>query len=226
MISEANTSDQARDKSMARQKQSFFGKIMGGDVAQAQEEEYYVEEVVEEAPATEIVAAEEELEDDEDYLEEGEEGEEYYEDEEEEEEEVAPEPAAKPQKPAQVSTPISKQDEDWMTDYEGALNIDMYQTKDNVIIKSTIAGVRPDDIDITAANDMVTISGSRRREEKISDDDYFYQECYWGGFSRSVIVPVDIDSEQIEADLKDGILTVVVPKAAKAKTKKVKVKGL
>ncbi|HAG27303.1 TPA: hypothetical protein DCG61_00755 [Patescibacteria group bacterium] len=211
---------------MARQKQSFFGKIMGGDVAQAQEEEYYVEEVVEEAPATEIVAAEEELEDDEDYLEEGEEGEEYYEDEEEEEEEVAPEPAAKPQKPAQVSTPISKQDEDWMTDYEGALNIDMYQTKDNVIIKSTIAGVRPDDIDITVANDMVTISGSRRREEKISDDDYFYQECYWGGFSRSVIVPVDIDSEQIEADLKDGILTVVVPKAAKAKTKKVKVKGL
>lgn len=226
MIFEVISSVQARDKSMARQKQSFFGKIMGGDVAQAQEEEYYVEEVVEEAPTAEVVAAEEELEDDEDYLEEGEEGEEYYEDEDEEEEEVAPEPAAKPQKPAQVSTPISKQDEDWMTDYEGALNIDMYQTKDNVIIKSTIAGVRPDDIDITVANDMVTISGSRRREEKISDDDYFYQECYWGGFSRSVIVPVDIDSEQIEADLKDGILTVVVPKAAKAKTKKVKVKGL
>jgi HSP20 family protein len=208
---------------MARQKQSFFGKIMGGDVAQTQEEQYYQEEV-QEAPATEIVAAEEELEDDEDFLEEGEEGEEYYED--EEDEDMASEPETKPQKPAQVSTPISKQDEDWMTDYEGALNIDMYQTKDNVIIKSTIAGVRPDDIDITVANDMVTISGSRRREEKIADDDYFYQECYWGGFSRSVIIPVDIDSEHIEADLKDGILTVVIPKAAKAKTKKVKVKGL
>lgn len=218
---------QARDKSMARQKQSFFGKIMGGDVAEAQEEEYYEEEVPMNSVVEEDVEDEEELEDDEAYLEEGEEGEDYYEDdEEEEEEESAPEPAAKPQKPAQVSTPISKQEEDWMTDYEGALNIDMYQTKDNVIIKSTIAGVRPDDIDITVANDMVTISGSRRREEKISDDDYFYQECYWGGFSRSVIVPVDIDSEQIEADLKDGILTVVIPKAAKAKTKKVKVKGL
>ena len=113
-----------------------------------------------------------------------------------------------------------------MNDYEGALNIDMYQTKDNVIIKSTIAGVRPDDIDITVANDMVTIKGSRSREEKITNDDYFYQECYWGSFSRSVIVPVDIDSEQIEADLKDGILTIIIPKAAKAKTKKVKVKGL
>ncbi len=86
--------------------------------------------------------------------------------------------------------------------------------------------MRPDDIDITVANDMVTIQGSRAREEKVHEDDYFYQECYWGGFSRSVIVPVDIDSEHIEADLKDGILTVVVPKAAKAKTKKVKVKGL
>ncbi len=116
--------------------------------------------------------------------------------------------------------------EEWLNDFEGQLNIDMYQTKDNVIIKSTIAGVRPEDIDITVANDMVTIKGSRRKEENIAADDYFYQECYWGNFSRSVIIPVDIDSENIEADLKDGILTVIIPKAAKAKTKKVRVKGL
>ena len=116
--------------------------------------------------------------------------------------------------------------EEWLNDFEGQLNIDMYQTKDNVIIKSTIAGVRPEDIDITVANDMVTIKGARRKDENIPQDDYFYQECYWGNFSRSVIIPVDIDSENIEADLKDGILTVIIPKAAKAKTKKVKVKGL
>ncbi len=116
--------------------------------------------------------------------------------------------------------------EEWLTDFEGQLNIDMYQTKDNVIIKSTIAGVRPEDIDITVANDMVTIKGARKKEEIIAQDDYFYQECYWGNFSRSVIIPVDIDSETIEADLKDGILTVIIPKAAKAKTKKVKVKGM
>ena len=116
--------------------------------------------------------------------------------------------------------------EEWMNDFEGQLNIDMYQTKDNVIIKSTIAGVRPEDIDITVANDMVTIKGARKKEEAIAQDDYFYQECYWGNFSRSVIIPVDIDSESIEADLKDGILTVIIPKAAKAKTKKVRVKGM
>ena len=223
---------------MARQKQSFFGKIMGGNVAEPEavekvyvDQDYYdegspvavaVDNSLESDDEEEVetVAADEELDEGEDYSDEEDEDEGEYEDVPDDE------PVAAPVKPAAVSTPISKQDEDWMTDYEGALNIDMYQTKDNVIIKSTIAGVRPDDIDITVANDMVTIQGTRSREEKISDDDYFYQECYWGGFSRSVIVPVDIDSEHIEADLKDGILTVIVPKAAKAKTKKVKVKGL
>lgn len=136
--------------------------------------------------------------------------------------EQADERAQEPEAP--VAT--DKKEEDWMSDYEGALNIDMYQTKDNVIIKSTIAGVRPEDVDITVANDMVSIKGSRHKEENVVQDDYFYQECYWGSFARSVIVPVDIDSEHIEADLKDGILTIVIPKAAKAKTRKVKVKGL
>lgn len=126
----------------------------------------------------------------------------------------------------QATKPTKENGEEWLTDFEGQLNIDMYQTKDNVIIKSTIAGVRPEDIDITVANDMVTIKGMRKKEENISQEDYFYQECYWGNFSRSVIIPVDIDSEEIEADLKDGILTVIIPKAAKAKTKKVKVKGM
>ncbi|MBX4188209.1 MAG: Hsp20 family protein [Candidatus Doudnabacteria bacterium] len=117
-----------------------------------------------------------------------------------------------------------KQDE-WMNDFEGQLTIDMYQTKDNVIIKSTIAGVKPDDIDITIANDMVTIRGERSRDFEASAEDYFYQECYWGSFSRSVVLPVDVDIENVSADLKDGILSVVLPKAAKARAKKIRVGG-
>jgi HSP20 family protein len=113
--------------------------------------------------------------------------------------------------------------EDWLSEYEGQLTIDMYQTKDNVIIKSTIAGVKPEDIDVTIANDMVTIRGERVRDFEASSEDYFYQECYWGSFSRSVVLPVDVDIEQVNADLKDGILTVVLPKAAKAKAKKIRV---
>jgi HSP20 family protein len=208
---------------MPRKEKSFFGKIMGGDVTDvnvADEEEILEEEDVA------VVDDDDELEDEEEEMDEVEETEDDEGDYEEDEEEEAPAPQAIPEDEEVPTSPVSQKDEEWMNDYEGALNIDMYQTKDNVIIKSTIAGVRPDDIDITVANDMVTIKGSRSREEKITQDDYFYQECYWGSFSRSVIVPVDIDSENIEADLKDGILTVIVPKAAKAKTKKVKVKGL
>lgn len=201
---------------MPRKEKSFFGKIMGGDVTEEpvmvkhQEPAYSDDE--DEELVEELIDDEEEMYEESEAEEEG-----------EAEEVYQPEPVAVPEP---QPSPVSKQDEDWMNDYEGALNIDMYQTRDNIIIKSTIAGVRPDDIDITVANDMVTIKGTRRREETISQDDYFYQECYWGGFSRSVIVPVDIDSESIEADLKDGILTIIVPKAAKAKTKRVKVKGL
>ncbi|OGE73983.1 MAG: hypothetical protein A3I07_04405 [Candidatus Doudnabacteria bacterium RIFCSPLOWO2_02_FULL_42_9] len=113
--------------------------------------------------------------------------------------------------------------EDWLSEYEGQLTIDMYQTKDNVIIKSTIAGVKPEDIDVTIANDMVTVRGERKRDFEASSEDYFYQECYWGSFSRSVVLPVDVDIENVSADLKDGILTVVLPKAAKSKAKKIRV---
>jgi HSP20 family protein len=123
----------------------------------------------------------------------------------------------------QGATPAAGSSEDWLSEYEGQLTIDMYQTKDNVIIKSTIAGVRPEDIDVTIANDMVTIRGERKRDFDASSEDYFYQECYWGSFSRSVVLPVDVDIENVTADLKDGILTVMLPKAAKAKAKKVRV---
>jgi HSP20 family protein len=184
---------------------SFFGKIMGDNTAEETE-------TVSQVRVTEIEPEELTTEEDEEEMEV------------QQEEYEEPVPPSQPAREAEGANP--QQNEDWLTDYEGQLNIDMYQTKDNVIIKSTIAGVRPEDIDITVANDMVTIKGSRRREENVTQDDYFYQECYWGNFSRSVIIPVDIDSENIEADLKDGILTVIVPKAAKAKTKKVKVKGL
>jgi len=115
--------------------------------------------------------------------------------------------------------------EDWLSEYEGQLTIDMYQTKDNVIIKSTIAGVKSEDIDVTIANDMVTIRGERKRDFEVASEDYFYQECYWGNFSRSVVLPVDVDIDNVSADLKDGILTVILHKAAKARAKKIKVGG-
>ena len=87
-----------------------------------------------------------------------------------------------------------------------------------------MGGVKPEDIDISINNDMVTIRGKRQEEETIQEDDYFYQECYWGGFSRSIILPTEIIPEKVDASLKNGVLTVRLPKAKKTQSVSVKVK--
>jgi HSP20 family protein len=122
---------------------------------------------------------------------------------------------------------LEKQDsaEDWFAeDYEGQLSVDVYQTKDKIIVKSTIAGVKPDDLEIYIHNDLLTIRGKREQEIEKQDVDYFYKECYWGGFSRSIILPVEVQSDKIEATLKNGVLTVVLPKSQKSKLINVQVK--
>ncbi|PLX24650.1 hypothetical protein C0580_04585 [Candidatus Parcubacteria bacterium] len=96
---------------------------------------------------------------------------------------------------------------------EGQLSVDVYQDKSNIIIKSTIAGVEPEDIDITFDNDMITVRGKRKKDLTVDEGDYFYQECYWGGFSRSIILPVEVQEEKIKATIKNGVLTITLPKA-------------
>ncbi len=123
--------------------------------------------------------------------------------------------------------PAEPKKEDWLDsqeETEGQLTLDVFQDPDNIVIKSTIAGVRPEDLDISINNDMLTIKGERKREETVKEDDYFYQECYWGAFSRSVILPMEVEADKIEALLKDGVLTIKLPKSRKAKARKIQVK--
>lgn len=108
---------------------------------------------------------------------------------------------------------------------EGQLSVDVYQTADAVVIKSTIAGVKPEDIDIAIDNDVLTIRGSRQTEEMVRIEDYFYQECYWGNFSRSIVLPIEVKSDEVEAALKNGVLTIILPKTKKNKSVAVKVKS-
>lgn len=121
------------------------------------------------------------------------------------------------------------QEETWnqsvASDTEGQLTIDVYQTDNDIVIKSTIAGVKPEDLDISINNDMVTIKGERKNEEVINQGNYYYQECYWGSFSRSVLLPVDVISDKTEASLKNGILTLRLPKADTTKIKRIQVRG-
>lgn len=117
----------------------------------------------------------------------------------------------------------TEEDHNETPEEEGQLTIDVYQTSDEMVIKSTIAGVKQDDLDITIATDMVTIQGVRRKDESISPEDYYYQELYWGPFSRSVILPQEVDTESAKAALKDGILTIRLPKFERGRTKKLRI---
>lgn len=121
--------------------------------------------------------------------------------------------------------PVTAREQNWGSDSEGQLTIDVYQTEDFVVIKSTIAGVKPEDLDVSINNDMITIKGERKNDEEITGENYYYQECYWGTFSRSVVLPVDVLPDKIEASLKNGILTIRLPKADTTKTKKIQVRG-
>lgn len=128
------------------------------------------------------------------------------------------------EKEKKISPPQKKEPEDWLAESEGQLTIDVYQTPNEIVIKSTIAGVKPEDIDITMTNDMITIKGSREKDEEVKEEDYYYQECYWGAFSRSVILPVDVEADKAQAKMKNGILTIRLPKAEKVKTKKIEIR--
>lgn len=109
------------------------------------------------------------------------------------------------------------------TEPVGQLTVDVYQTPDDIVIESAIAGVRPEDIDVDVTTDSISIRGARRREKTVDREDYLYQECYWGQFARSIILPQEVDPEGARVTLKNGILTVRLPKASKKKTHKLRV---
>jgi len=107
---------------------------------------------------------------------------------------------------------------------DGQLTLDIYQGKNEIIIKSAIAGVTVNDIDISVTIDSVTIKGRREKDEKVKQSDYYFQELYWGAFSRKVILPEDIDPDKAKASMKNGLLTIRLPRLEKEKSKKLVLK--
>jgi HSP20 family protein len=138
--------------------------------------------------------------------------------------------ASRAKKDAPVDAPITADDgasaesPEWPTQPEGQLTVDVYQTPNEIVIQSTIAGVKPEDLDITIANDMVSIRGKRVREDRVPEENFYYQECYWGPFARSIILPAEVKGSDAEASIKHGILTIRLPKAEKEKLKKIPVR--
>jgi HSP20 family protein len=135
---------------------------------------------------------------------------------------------------AKMSSPMSKnrthvahiQDDEEMDMEEGELSVDVYQTPSEIIIEAMVAGVKPEDLHLSITRDMVTIKGRRDGNTQVTHDDYFYKELYWGSFTRSILLPHEVEIEEAEAVEKHGLLIIRLPKVDKARQTKLKVKSI
>ena len=120
-----------------------------------------------------------------------------------------------------------REDGSWMEEEasEGQLMVDMYQNPDHVIIQTMVAGVRPEDLSVSIGRDMVTIKGRRESQKNVNEEDFFYKELYWGTFSRTILLPHEIDVDHAEASEKNGLLILQLPKIDKTRQTKLKIKS-
>ena len=129
--------------------------------------------------------------------------------------------------PEKVSLTAAGESGDWVeNEDEGQLAVDVFQTQDDIIIKAMVAGVKPEDLDISITRDMVTIRGVRESEREVNDENFFFKELYWGSFSRTILLPQEIEVEESDAQERNGLLTLRLPKVDKGKQTKLKVKTI
>jgi HSP20 family protein len=109
---------------------------------------------------------------------------------------------------------------------DAELAVDVYQTPDEIVIKTMVAGVRPEDLDINITRDMVSLKGRREEVAEEEGKDFFHKELYWGSFARTIVLPEEIEVEEAEAVEKHGLLTIRLPKVDKSKKNKLRVKSV
>lgn len=118
-----------------------------------------------------------------------------------------------------AALPVAEEEE------AGELAVDVYQTPTHIVIKAMIAGVRPEDLDVSITRDMVTVRGKRERHTEGTAGDFFFQELYWGSFARTIVLPQEVEIEDAEASEKHGLLIIKLPKLDKGRQAKLKVKS-
>lgn len=123
---------------------------------------------------------------------------------------------------------IKGEGNNWMEEEneELELTVDVYQTPIDIILQTMVAGVKPEDLEITIARDMITIKGKREENRNIDEENYFVKELYWGKFSRSILLPQEVEPEEVEATEKHGLLTIKIQKVDKEKKNSIKVKSI
>lgn len=121
-----------------------------------------------------------------------------------------------------------KKDNNWIEEEneEAELAVDVYQTGMEIIVQTMVAGVKPEDLELSIARDMITVHGKREEHRNIDEENYFTKELYWGKFSRTISLPQEIEPEEVEATEKHGLVTIRLKKVDKDKTNNVKVKSI
>jgi HSP20 family protein len=128
------------------------------------------------------------------------------------------------EEPAQgVSSPAA--DDEWDEDetVPGQLAVDVYETREKLVVKARTAGVSKNDLDVSISDNQLTVRGTLTSGNEEGVENYFLQECYWGEFSRTIALPVPVKEEEIEAVLKDGVLTISFGKVQQDTVKKIQV---
>ena len=109
---------------------------------------------------------------------------------------------------------------------EAELSVDVYQTPTDIIIETMVAGVKPEDLELSISRDMVTIRGQREESRTIDEDNYFTKELYWGRFSRTISLPAEVEPEEVEATERHGLLSIKIKKVDKEKKNSVRVRSI
>ncbi|MCW1892156.1 MAG: Hsp20/alpha crystallin family protein [Candidatus Uhrbacteria bacterium] len=109
-------------------------------------------------------------------------------------------------------TPSHSPIHEWTSSMEeGQLSVDVFRDKQDLVVRSTVSGAKPEDIDISIHGDLMTIRGKRESQNTAREEDWFYRECYWGAFSRSIVLPYDVKADKAEASMTNGVLEIRIP---------------
>ena len=126
---------------------------------------------------------------------------------------------------ASAHQPVAEEADEWNEDdpVAGQLAVDVYETKEKLVVKGRVAGVNKADLDVSISDNTLTVKGTLSAGSEEDVENYFLQECYWGEFSRSLVLPVPVKEDEIEAVLKDGVLTISFNKLKQDTVKKIEV---
>lgn len=123
---------------------------------------------------------------------------------------------------------IEESNNHWLSENnnDGELTVDVFETPNSIIVKTIVAGVKKENMEINLSRDMITIKGKRDSDEIVDDENYFHRELFWGTFSRTILLPQEVDIERAEANESQGLLTIKLPKIDKGRQARLKVKSI